>query len=170
MKEVFGIVFVAALIGVSAALTSCKLDKQFLVFQLDCEKCDDPTATIGVNGTICCHAITGDVNVSDSKNVSCCKDIQPPVFGLTTCEITSDCYQRFYGKALADLSLYVNGTKEDFVSCTALTINTTPAYKASTSCANCNATTPAPDSSSDANIPSLLFITICQLLWIGFAS
>lgn len=168
MKGVFGIVFAAAIIASASAVTSCWLDKQFLTFQLDCLQCtpnitDDPT---------CCHAITGDVVVTDSNTAaSCCTDIQPPVLGLTTCQINSDCYQRFYGQYLSDLTLRVNGTVKDFSACNALMINTTPAYQTTTSCAVCNATTTTtPSSSSETKIPSILFITICQLLWIGFAS
>jgi hypothetical protein len=166
-RIVFGFIFAAAVIASASAVTSCWLDKQFLTFQLDCLQCslnitDDPT---------CCHAITGDVIVSDSTNASCCTDIQPPVLGLITCQINSVCYQQFYGQYLSDLTLRVNETVKDFSACNALMISTTPAYQTTTECAVCDVTAPTtPSSSPETKIPSILFITICQLLWIGFAS
>lgn len=176
MKGIFGIIF-ATLIGAAASVTFCNLDKQFLTIQMECESCSDQSQSIGVNGTRCCHTINGTVSVLDSSDSPCCTNIQPPVFGLTTCQITADCYQRFYGQDLSDLSLYLNGIQENFTACNALVISTTPAYQTTTSCADCNAsctgcnaTTPLLPSSSASKIPSLLFITICQLVWKGFAS
>ena len=172
MKAFFGIIFAAFIAVAATTVTFCSLDKQFLTVQMDCEICDDLSFNIGVKGKRCCHLITDNITVLDSSNASCCADIRPPIFGLTTCQITSDCYQRFYGRDLSELSLYLNGAREDFSICNALVISTTPAYQTTTSCADCNATTTTTtqSSSSEAKIPSLLFITICQLLWIGFAS
>ena len=165
MKSVFFGVAFAATIAIAAYVTMCQLDKQFLSFTLDCAMCKE-TESIGVNGTRCCHLMeqAGDLTVVDSTNSSCCISIQPPVYGLTTCQISSDCYQRYYGSDLSDLSLYLNGTREDFTLCNILPINTTPAYQ-TTSCENCNTTT-EPSSNAESKIPSLF--TICSLLWIGF--
>lgn len=165
---VFWIVFATALIGFARGEASCSLDKQFITFQMDCDVCPD-----GVNNATCCHMLAGKIDIMDSNNVSCCSADQPPTFlyGLAACQLTSDCYERFYGKYLSDLSLYINDTEKDFSSCRVLQINTTPAYQTTTLCVNCTSESSTPGSSSSAaNIPSVLFITICQLLWIGFAS